>query len=212
MSSISLKNTSGNAITLQSSTSLASDVTLTLPVNDGDASQFLQTDGAGVLSWATPTDTTTNLTRGTSVTLGSSGAIFDNLPSGIRRITMILWEVSTDGNDFAIRIGDSGGIESSDYLSWDKRFGGSSFSTAGGTTQTGFRFSTTGTSEWSGNIVLTNPDGNDWVCTAQIVDQSDNVRLVTGKKSLSAELDRIQIDVYSTGNIDNGSANIFYEV
>jgi len=53
MSSISLKNTSGNAITLQSSTSLAADVTLTLPVNDGDASQYLQTDGAGALSWST---------------------------------------------------------------------------------------------------------------------------------------------------------------
>ncbi len=27
--------------------------TLTLPVNDGDANQFLQTDGSGVTSWAT---------------------------------------------------------------------------------------------------------------------------------------------------------------
>ena len=191
---------------------VAGDNTLVLPADNGSASQYLQTNGSGVLSWATVTDTTTNLTRGTAVTLSSSGAIFNNLPSGIRRITMTLWEVSTDSGDFAIRIGDSGGIESSGYLSWDKRFGGSTFSTAGGTTQTGFSFSTGSTSNWSGNIVLTNPDGNDWVCTAQIVDEADNVRLVTGKKTLSAELDRIQIDVYSTGNIDNGSVNIFYEV
>lgn len=30
----------------------ATSYTLTLPINDGDASQFLQTDGNGVLSWA----------------------------------------------------------------------------------------------------------------------------------------------------------------
>ena len=29
------------------------DVTLTLPVNDGDAGQYLQTDGTGTLSWQT---------------------------------------------------------------------------------------------------------------------------------------------------------------
>ena len=29
-----------------------SDVTLTLPVNDGDSNQFLQTNGSGALSWA----------------------------------------------------------------------------------------------------------------------------------------------------------------
>lgn len=32
----------------------SADITYTLPVNDGDASQVLQTDGSGVLSWVTP--------------------------------------------------------------------------------------------------------------------------------------------------------------
>lgn len=40
-----------NIVTIKSPTTLAADYTLTLPVNDGDASQMLQTDGAGVLSW-----------------------------------------------------------------------------------------------------------------------------------------------------------------
>ena len=31
-------------------------VQLTLPVDDGDANQYLKTDGSGALSWATPTD------------------------------------------------------------------------------------------------------------------------------------------------------------
>jgi len=33
---------------------LAADVTLTLPVDDGDSGQILQTDGSGVLSWTAP--------------------------------------------------------------------------------------------------------------------------------------------------------------
>ena len=44
-------NTSGT-VTIQSAAA-AGTWTMTLPVNDGDASQFLQTDGAGVTSWVT---------------------------------------------------------------------------------------------------------------------------------------------------------------
>jgi len=50
-----LKNSSGNYIALDAPSSIASDVTLTLPNNDGDANQVLSTDGAGALSWATVT-------------------------------------------------------------------------------------------------------------------------------------------------------------
>jgi len=46
---------------------LAADVALTLPATDGDASQFLQTNGSGVLTWAT---VDTALSNDTSPTLG----------------------------------------------------------------------------------------------------------------------------------------------
>ena len=41
-----------NYIALQAPAALATNVTLTLPDNDGAASQVLSTDGSGVLSWA----------------------------------------------------------------------------------------------------------------------------------------------------------------
>ena len=189
--------------------------TLTLPDGGGTSGQYLQTNGSGALSWATVTDTNTQLTAGTAATLSSSGAIYTGLPSGIRRITMTLWNVSMDASsDFAVRIGDSGGIESSDYTTWNKRFGGSSFSTAGGTAQSGFLVGSAiaDTSLYFGHVVLTNPQDNDWVCTSWISDQSDNFRWQIGKKGLSAELDRIQIDVWSANNFDSGSVNIFYEM
>jgi len=41
-----------NKVTIQAPATLSADYTLTLPANDGDANQFLQTDGSGVLTWA----------------------------------------------------------------------------------------------------------------------------------------------------------------
>ncbi len=41
-----------DTITLQAPASIAASYTLTLPVDDGISGQFLQTDGAGVLTWA----------------------------------------------------------------------------------------------------------------------------------------------------------------
>jgi len=41
-----------NTVTIQAPSSLAANYTLTLPANDGDADQFLQTDGSGNLTWA----------------------------------------------------------------------------------------------------------------------------------------------------------------
>jgi hypothetical protein len=47
-----LKNSSGNFIALDAPSSIATDVTLTLPNTDGDSGQYLQTNGqAGALSW-----------------------------------------------------------------------------------------------------------------------------------------------------------------
>lgn len=44
-----------NSITIKSPDSVAANYTLTLPANDGDSSQYLQTDGSGNLSWQSVT-------------------------------------------------------------------------------------------------------------------------------------------------------------
>lgn len=44
-----------NVVKIKAPATLAGDYTLTLPTDDGASSQFLQTDGSGVLTWATPT-------------------------------------------------------------------------------------------------------------------------------------------------------------
>jgi len=57
--------------------SLAAGYTLRLPVDDGTASQFLQTDGNGILSWATAAGGagSSQISIGMSVASGTSGSI-----------------------------------------------------------------------------------------------------------------------------------------
>ena len=53
---------SSNYVLIKAPGTVASNVTLTLPANDGDASQVLTTNGSGVLSWSSPALTVTNRT------------------------------------------------------------------------------------------------------------------------------------------------------
>ena len=55
MSSIKLKHSGGNAVSLHPPTSApsASDLQFKLPNADGSANQLLKTDGSGNLGWAT---------------------------------------------------------------------------------------------------------------------------------------------------------------
>jgi hypothetical protein len=46
-----------DGVTIQAPATLAAAYTLTLPVDDGDANEFLQTNGSGVLAWATSAST-----------------------------------------------------------------------------------------------------------------------------------------------------------
>jgi hypothetical protein len=80
----------GQYVALQAPGTVASNVTLTLPANDGDSGQFLQTDGDGVLSfaaaggaytaWAVKTGNFT-ATAGDQLIVNASGATTITLPA-----------------------------------------------------------------------------------------------------------------------------------
>jgi hypothetical protein len=74
---INFNGTTSGIVTLKTADA-AGTYTLTLPTNDGDASQFLQTNGSGVLTWATGGGGG-GLTVGTSsIASGSNGNILYN--------------------------------------------------------------------------------------------------------------------------------------
>lgn len=69
-----------NFVNIKSPASLSADYTLTMPADDGNSGQVLQTDGSGILTWANVViaisdDTTTNSTFYPVVTSTTSGSV-----------------------------------------------------------------------------------------------------------------------------------------
>jgi hypothetical protein len=101
-------------IALQAPSTVASNVTLTFPATDGDADQFLQTNGSGVLAWsdvsggtswqAVKTSTFTAVAGEGYFVNTTSGAITMNLPAGSigNEIPFIDYAGTFDSNTFTI--------------------------------------------------------------------------------------------------------------
>jgi len=86
-----------NTVTLQAPATLASDYSLTLPVDDGTNGQFLKTDGAGVTSWADASIVSSVRAGtgccGTEIDPGDSGVTYNVTASGIA-LTAGTWDIS----------------------------------------------------------------------------------------------------------------------
>ena len=137
---------------------------------------------------------------------------FTNIPSWVKRITVMFNGVSTNGTSSKlIQLGDSGGVETTGYLgassSLDTVVASSSY-----TTGFGIR-SVFATSILHGSLIITNIDGDEWVCQGTF-SLSNTARTITvsGSKILSATLDRIRITTLNgTDTFDAGAINIQYE-
>ena len=82
MSSIKLKHSGGNAVSLHPPTSApaTNDVQFKLPTADGSAGQVLKTDGSGNLSWVTVADTNDYVKLQNAVSSSAVSELnFDNL-------------------------------------------------------------------------------------------------------------------------------------
>jgi hypothetical protein len=192
MSIVLLGSTSGSC-TLQEQ-AVAGSTTLTLPTFNGTVG--LLVSGTAVAS-----------TSGTSID-------FTSLPAGVRRITINLYNVSTNGtSDKLIQLGDSGGVETTNYLG-----SSSSISSAVASTgyTTGFGIRSGGAGELlQGSIVCSLLDSatNTWAAFG-VISRSDGSQTFTtaGTKQLSATLDRVRITtVNGTDAYDLGLINILYE-
>ena len=108
-----------NAVSLVASSSLAGNVTLTLPVNDGDANQILATDGSGNLSFISATAASgaglSNVSDDSSPSLGGD---LDTNNSDIVTASNRNLNLLPNGTGVVIMDGDgsSGGVSVSDGL------------------------------------------------------------------------------------------------
>ncbi len=197
---------------------LTTGVTGNLPVTNlnSGTSASASTFWRGDASWAA---IAAGFTLGTPVDSTSGTSIdFTGIPAGVKQIVISFVSVSTNGSSaYLFQIGDSGGIENTDYLSMAVAFA------SGGSAQLedrtiGYenRVNVTSGSATiaSGSITLTleNAGTFSWVATGMLFNTSaKQCSFNAGSKSLSAVLDRVRITTISgTDTFDGGSINIAY--
>ncbi len=157
-------------------------------------------------------------TRGTT-TATTSGTTHDytGIPSWVTRITLSLSGVSTNGTShYIVQIGDSGGVETSGYVSTTTYLINDTGANGNAET-TGFKLTdgTTAAETFHGAITLTLLDAatNLWAAT-NLLSASSTSRTChgSGSKALSATLDRVRLTTVSGADtFDAGSINIMYE-
>jgi hypothetical protein len=154
------------------------------------------------------------LARGTALDT-TSGTSFDftSIPSNVKRITFVLDGVSTNGTSpIIIQLGDSGGIEITDYYGSASEIKGTPTSTSF-TTGFGLVESPAAGDFYYGIVTIANVSGNLWVYSftgSSIV--AAQTYLGGGSKILSATLDRIRLTTSGGANtFDAGKINILYE-
>lgn len=206
-------STSGSVqLNAPASTTSGADVVLTLPVNDGDASQYLQTDGAGALSWQTIT--TSDWTEATATSTSGSTVEFTGLPSDAKDIVVVWSGVSgTATSTLSYRLGTGTGptYVTTGYLEWEGYYGSSTASSTKQTDQ--FRFSNVTNNLahlYYGQVVLRNPTGNTWVTRGETwTSDATLLKVNFGNLALAAELTAIQF-FFASGDFDAGNWKIIY--
>ncbi len=160
------------------------------------------------------TGTLAPVVRATAITVSGTTVDFTSIPSWVRRITVMFIGVSTSGtSNILVQLGDSGGVETTGYVSQANTFN----SAPGGTASTaGFLMlnTTVAANSYSGVVPICNPNGNDWVTSGVLVASTaaQGISIFGGIKTLSATLDRVRITtVNGTDTFDSGTINIIYE-
>ena len=215
MGTLKLSNSSGNFVALQPPSSIASDVTLTLPNTDGDANQYLQTDGAGALTWATVTDTTGWTYDSTGTSLTGASVTVSSIPSDAQAIHIVIDGLSVSSAvEWDILVGTSSGDTTSGY-NFIAGYTGFSTDQRGSTTDA---FTTKGTNNASyvNHAIMKlekgDANGNRWHAQyfGRITSES-RIWYMNGYVDAGGTLDRVTIATPS-GSFDAGTVYVHYRV
>ena len=185
------------------------DGELIWPDADGSANQYIKTDGSANLAFATLPTAGFTLGTETATTSGNS-VIIGSIPTGTKIIIAQFEGCSTDGTGaIGLRLGDSGGLETSGYISNSVDVSASP-QVLQHTTRLGLVSSFIAARAFYGSAILTLKDAtnNTWCMSSVINDANDENNIGSGTKSLSGEL--TQIAVNSGNTWDAGDFSIFY--
>jgi len=170
---------------------------------------------AGTLKAAGVTTALYPLVSGTAVASTSGTSIdFTSLPSWVKRITISLNGVSTNGTSALVIRAGSGSIQATGYTSISAGSAGGAITTGSNNT-TGFTFSdaASAASVRTGAVTLTLLDAATYKWSVTGI-YADPVRLVylAGGVTLTGVLDQVRVTTANgTDTFDAGSVNILYE-
>ena len=147
-----------------------------------------------------------------SPTSGTSFS-FTSLPAGLSVIHVCLADLSCNGSseNFLLEIGDSGGFETSGYLSTVTHL--QAGAGQGGTNSTAAFLIAQGpgaSDVVGGVLTLVHLGSNLWSMGGVIKTSASYTNHTGGTKTLSAELDRINIKTSGTNTFDAGTVNLIY--
>lgn len=143
----------------------------------------------------------------------SGGTSYDYMiPSGVKRITIMFYQFSTNGTSVPQILVGAGSFATTGYVST------SSYVVSGSGTGTnnitsGFGIYANATNDFvSGHMILTNMGSNMWIQSHAVRARSDYCVWGGGDITLSGTLDRVRLTtVNGTDTYDNGYFNLFYE-
>ena len=203
-----MANTKISALTALTAAGTATDDEIAI-VDTSVTTTKKQTIAQARISFGPQLGTEQASTSGTSID-------FTGIPAGVKRITVMLDGVSTNGStEVRIQIGDSGGFEISGYVTSSDTTVGSLLGSDDQTDGWHFRLTATAAVTITGVLVLTLMDtSNTWIGQGLFTSRGAGaveVGRTVGSKTLSAELTQIRITANGTDTFDAGAINISYE-
>jgi len=211
---VKINSTGAGSVTL-SSGSIATDVIATFPATTGNAvvDTAVQTLTNKTLVGAVMTSMASSvLTLGTAQASTSGTSIdFTGIPSWVRRVTVMLRGVSTNGNSIIqAQLGTSAGFVAAGYFcqTWQSNTGN-----AGYTSGIVMGFNNVAAVENTGLLTLVSFGSNVFVGSGSVGRSStSDTAVFNGSIALPGVLDRIRITtVGGTDLFDAGSINIVWE-
>lgn len=159
----------------------------------------------------TGTTVTGAITQGTAVASTSGTSIdFTSLPSWVKRITVMISQVSSNGSSpFIVQLGTSGGFTTSGYYGQTNTVG-----VANATWSSGMAINGAGDAaqQFTGMMIISNVTSNSWVAMTCSSRAASNSQYGGGGVGLSGALTQLRFTtVNGTDTFDAGSINIMYE-
>lgn len=157
-----------------------------------------------------------SIAEGTAVTASGAGVTFTNVPSWARHVSIHFYGMSfTAGTGVAkLRIGTSGSLETSGYLSKDGVIA-TAGAAAGSRTDSMANIAampgSSGSDLFYGEMILRRISGNKWICQSMSSRTTDNQsRFGVGWIELSGTMDTVGF-ICTSDQFDAGTINIQYE-